>query len=93
MDSAGSRNEPLMGEGTASPLPASDGETVRPRSGSPRGAALMVQSTFEPSRIAAACLVAAYDQVVPHRYRVLPRPRMEAEGGALRPHQRTEGSR
>lgn len=93
MDSAGSRNEPLMGEAVPSPLPASDGEAVRPRSGSRRVAALMVQSTFEPSRIAAACLVAAYDQVVPHRHRVLPRPLMEAEGGARRTQQRTEGSR
>ena len=93
MDSAGSRNKPLMGEGTASSLPASDGEPMRPLSGSPWAAVLMVQSTFEPSRIAAACLVAAYDQVVPRRHRVLTQSRIEAEGDVVRPHQRTEGSR
>jgi hypothetical protein len=93
MNSAGSRNELFPGKGTASPRPASDGEAVRPRSGSPRVTVLMVQSTFEPSRIAAACLVTAYDQVVPRRHRMLTQPRIEAEGDVVRPHQRTEGSR
>jgi len=36
---------------------------------SPRTVALAVQVSFEPSRVAAACLAVAYEQVVPYRQR------------------------
>lgn len=43
-------------------------------SASPCAAALAISVSFEPSRVAAACLAAAYEHVVPRRHRTAGSP-------------------
>jgi hypothetical protein len=73
----------------ASPAGSPDGR--RPPA-APRITALAIQVSFEPSRVADACLAAAYEHVVPHRHRTVGSP-APAASAPLRRRQGGEGCR